>query len=99
MLWAGNLLRARRQSAPQPQRSKSYWKMNPVTAARREAPDFLVFVIVAAIRHHRQTVLKTCRTSDDVMALFSTNRKLKFQALVRDVRKLMWTLKAEPLGE
>jgi len=55
----------------------------------RKPPNMLAFVIVAAIVHRRRAVLKTCRTSDDVMAVFSMTRKLDLWALLKGASRLI----------
>ena len=87
-LWASQLLEVISKQRPQPKRSGSYWKINPVPGEEQEAPNLLVFVIVAAIRSRKGAILHKCRTSDDVMALFSTPQKLNLGRLMRSAGKL-----------
>ncbi len=60
----------------------------PVEVERRP-PNMLAFVIVAAIVQRRRAILTTCRTSDDVMAIFSTKNKLDLWTLLNRASKLI----------
>lgn len=56
---------------------------------QKQPPSLLIYIIVAAIRRQKKLILSTCKTSDDVMALFSTQKRQDFCQLLRDARKLM----------
>jgi len=56
----------------------------------RKPPNMLAFVIVAAIIHQRKAILNSCRTSDDVMAIFSTTKqKLDLWSLLKGACQLI----------
>lgn len=88
IMWANQLLEVKRRTAPKPVRSKSSSSIRPMDVERKP-PNMLAFVIVAAIVHRRRAVLKTCRTSDDVMAVFSMTRKLDLWALLKGASRLI----------
>lgn len=90
-LWASQLLESMSKQRPQPKRSGSYWKINPAPVQEQGAPSLLVFVIVAAIQSKKKKILRTCKTADDVMALFSTPQKMSLDLLLRNARKLFKT--------
>lgn len=88
IMWANQLLEVKRRTAPKPVRSESSSSIRPMEVDRKP-PNMLVFVIVAAIIHQRKAILYSCRTSDDVMAIFSIKRKLDLWSLLKGASKLI----------
>lgn len=96
MLWARRGLAALSGAEPQPNRSRNLQSRAAAEAGgESKTPDLLVLVIASAIRHKRQAILKICRSSDDVMALFSTQQRLSLWTLLRGANKLMKSLKVQ----